>query len=45
MRGVQIKAMFQKGFFKKHGKKALILYLCWWLFKGLLFLLYGLLWM
>ena len=30
-----------KPFFKKHGKKALIIYLCWCVVKGILFLILG----
>ena len=28
-------------FFKKHGKKALIIYVCWFVVKGILLLLLG----
>jgi len=36
-----MKAFSLKPFFKRHGKKALIIYLCWCLVKGILFLLLG----
>jgi hypothetical protein len=31
-----MKALTNKPFFKKHGKKALIIYVCWWVVKGIL---------
>jgi len=34
-----MKALLNKPFFKKYGKKALIIYLCWSVLKGILFLL------
>jgi hypothetical protein len=43
MKALNMNSIFQKNFFRKHRKKALIIYLCWWVFKGLLFLLVGLL--
>ena len=36
-----MKAILSKPFFKKHGKKALIIYLCWCVVKGILFLVLG----
>jgi hypothetical protein len=36
-----MKAILSKPFFKKYGKKALILYLCWCVLKGLAFLWAG----
>jgi hypothetical protein len=39
MKVLNIKTIFQKDFFRKHGKKTLIIYLCWWVLKGLVFLL------
>ncbi|HEX5653680.1 MAG TPA: hypothetical protein VFX58_11440 [Chitinophagaceae bacterium] len=36
-----MKAIFASRFYKKYGKKALIIYLCWCLVKGILFLLIG----
>lgn len=36
-----MKAFSLKPFFKKHGKKALIIYLCWCVVKGILFLVLG----
>ena len=32
---------FIKPFIKKHGKKALIIYVCWCVVKGIIFLLLG----
>ena len=37
-----MKAIFANPFFKKYGRKALVVYLCWCLLKGLLFLFIGL---
>jgi hypothetical protein len=34
-----MKTILSKDFFGKHRKKALIIYLCWWVLKGLVFLL------
>ena len=36
-----MKAILSKPFFKKYGRKALIIYLCWSVVKGVLFLLLG----
>lgn len=36
-----MKAFFAKPFFKKYGKKAMIIYLCWCIAKGIFFLLAG----
>jgi len=36
-----IKALTRKPFFKKYGKKALIIYLCWTVIKGAAFILLG----
>jgi hypothetical protein len=36
-----MKAILSKPFFKKYGRTALIIYLCWCLLKGVLFLLVG----
>ena len=36
-----MKAFSLKPFFKKHGKKALIIYVCWCVVKGILLLLLG----
>lgn len=36
-----MKAFSVKNFIQKHGKKALIIYLCWCAVKGVLFLLVG----
>lgn len=30
-----------KSFFRKHGKKALFIYLCWCVVKGIFFLILG----
>jgi hypothetical protein len=38
---LQMKAILSKPFFKKYGKKALIIYLCWCVLKGILFLVAG----
>jgi len=34
-----MKAFIQKNLFRKYRKKILIIYLGWWVFKGLLFVL------
>ena len=40
-----MKAILSRPFFKKYGKKALVIYLCWCVVKGVLFLVAGsLLW-
>ena len=36
-----MKALLAKPFFKKYGKKALIIYICWCLVKGLVFIFLG----
>jgi hypothetical protein len=36
-----MKAILSKSFFRKHGKKALIIYLCWSVLKGVLLILLG----
>ena len=36
-----MRALLKKPFFRKHGKKALIIYLCWFVIKGILFALLG----
>lgn len=36
-----MKAIFSRPFFKKYGKKALIIYLCWCIIKGLVFIFVG----
>jgi|GraSoiStandDraft_4_1057263.scaffolds.fasta_scaffold00447_15 hypothetical protein len=36
-----MKTILAKPFFKKYGKKALIIYLCWSIVKGVLFLWLG----
>ena len=36
-----MKALLQRPFFKKHGKKALIIYICWCVVKGVLLILFG----
>jgi hypothetical protein len=36
-----MKAILQKPFFRKYGKKALVIYFCWCLVKGLAFLILG----
>ena len=36
-----MKAILSRPFFRKYGKKALVIYLCWCLLKGVLFLLAG----
>jgi hypothetical protein len=36
-----MRAILEKPFFRKYGKKALIVYLIWCLVKGLVFLLAG----
>jgi hypothetical protein len=36
-----MKTILAKPFLKKYGKKALIIYLCWSIVKGVLFLLLG----
>ncbi len=36
-----MKAILAKPFFRKYGKKALLLYLAWCVVKGLLFLFLG----
>ncbi len=36
-----MKALFAKPFLQKYGKKALAIYLCWCVVKGLLFLFLG----
>jgi hypothetical protein len=36
-----MKPPFLKRFFQKHGKKALIIYLCWSVVKGIAFLVLG----
>ena len=36
-----MKALLKKPFFKKYGKKALIIYLCWSVVKAILFVLLG----
>lgn len=36
-----MKALLKRPFFRKYGKKALIIYLCWFVIKGILFILLG----
>jgi len=36
-----MKAILSKPFFKKYGRKALIVYLCWSVIKGLAILFFG----
>lgn len=36
-----MKLLLGKASFKKYGRKAIIIYLCWCVIKGLLFLLLG----
>jgi hypothetical protein len=36
-----MKVLLKKPFFRKHGKKALIIYLCWCVIKLILFILLG----
>lgn len=36
-----MKPLFLKRYFQKYGKKALIIYLCWSVIKGIAFLLLG----
>lgn len=40
-----MKGFSLKPFFKKNGKKALMIYLCWWVVKGILLLLLGFKWL
>jgi hypothetical protein len=37
-----MKAIFAKPFFRKYGKKALVVYLCWCILRGVIFVLIGL---
>lgn len=36
-----MKSLFAGNFFRKYGRKALIIYLCWCILKGLFFLFIG----
>ena len=36
-----MKTLLSKPFFQKYGKKALVIYLCWCVVKGLAFLFLG----
>lgn len=36
-----MKAILEKPFFKKYGKKSLLIYVCWCVAKGLFFLFAG----
>ena len=36
-----MKAIFSKPFFQKYRRKTLIIYLCWCIVKGIVFLLLG----
>ena len=36
-----MKVLLNKPFFRKYGKKALMIYLCWCLIKGIAFILLG----
>jgi hypothetical protein len=36
-----MRASINKPFFRKHGKKLIIAYICWSIIKGLFFLLLG----
>jgi hypothetical protein len=36
-----MKALINKPFFRKHGKKLIIAYICWCIVKGLVFLFLG----
>jgi len=36
-----MKKLLNKPFFRKYGRKALIIYLCWCAVKGIVFLLIG----
>jgi hypothetical protein len=36
-----MKPLFLKRYFQKYGKKALIIYLCWSVIKGIAFLILG----
>lgn len=41
LKNIVMKVLSLKKFFQKHGRKALIIYLCWCAVKGILFLLVG----